>query len=79
VNAGLYPLAVIGVLLSTVGAYYYLRIVKIMYFDEAASPFDANQTATRIVLALAAALLIFDAFAPAPLTTAALAAAKSLF
>ena len=79
INSGLYGLAVIGVLLSAVSAYYYLRIVKIMYFDEAASPFDAPQTATRIVLALAAALVIFDAFAPAPLTNAALAAAKSLF
>jgi NADH-quinone oxidoreductase subunit N len=79
INSGLYGLAVVGVLLSAVSAYYYLRIVKIMYFDEAASPFDAQQTATRIVLALAAALVIFDAFAPAPLTNAALAAAKSLF
>ena len=34
IQAGLYPLAVIGVLASVVGAYYYLRIVKIMYFDE---------------------------------------------
>jgi NADH-quinone oxidoreductase subunit N len=79
VNSGLYGLAVIGVLLSAVGAFYYLRVVKIMYFDEAAKPFDASGAATRIVLALAAALVIFDAFAPAPLTNAALAAAKSLF
>ena len=34
VKAGLYPLAVIGVLASVVGAFYYLRIVKIMFFDE---------------------------------------------
>ena len=34
VEAGLYPLAVIGVVASVVGAYYYLRIVKIIYFDE---------------------------------------------
>ena len=79
VHANLYGLAVIGVLLSAVGAFYYLRIVKIMYFDEAAKAFDSQGMATRIVLALAAALVIFDAFAPAPLTNAALAAAKSLF
>jgi NADH-quinone oxidoreductase subunit N len=79
VNAGLYPLAVIGVLTSAVGAFYYLRIVKLMYFDEAAAPFDAGQTTTRVVLGAAAALVIFDAFAPAPLANAALAAAKSLF
>lgn len=42
IEAGLYPLAVIGVLASVVGAYYYLRIVKIMYFDEPAEPFEAQ-------------------------------------
>ena len=35
-EAGLSALAVIGVLASVVGAYYYLRIVKMMYFDEPA-------------------------------------------
>ena len=40
IKAGLYGLAVIGVLASAVGAYYYLRIVKLMYFDEPAKAFD---------------------------------------
>ena len=40
INAGLYALAVIGVLLSVVGAYYYLRIVKIMYFDAPVERFE---------------------------------------
>ncbi len=40
VEAGLTPLAVLGVLASVVGAYYYLRIVKLMYFDEPAESFD---------------------------------------
>jgi NADH:ubiquinone oxidoreductase subunit 2 (subunit N) len=40
VNAGLFGLAVIGVLASVVGAFYYLRIVKIMYFDDATQPLD---------------------------------------
>ena len=34
VKEGLWPLAVFGVLASVVGAYYYVRIVKIMFFDE---------------------------------------------
>ena len=38
IKAGLYALAVIGVVASVVGAYYYLRIVKVMYFDEPAAP-----------------------------------------
>ena len=79
IHANLFGLAIIGVLLSAVGAYYYLRIIKIMYFDEPAKAFDPQGYATRIVLALAAALVIFDAIAPAPLTNAAMAAAKSLF
>jgi NADH-quinone oxidoreductase subunit N len=79
VNAGLIGLAIIGVLLSAVGAFYYLRIVKIMYFDEAAAPFDAPASAPRFVLGVTSALLILGVFAPAPLASAALAAAKSLF
>jgi len=41
IEAELYTLAVIGVLASVVGAYYYVRIVKLMYFDEPAESFDA--------------------------------------
>jgi NADH-quinone oxidoreductase subunit N len=78
-KADLYGLAVIGVLLTAVAAYYYLRIVKIMYFDEPAKAFDQPGAAARIVLALSTALVIFYALAPAPLTDAAMAAAKSLF
>ena len=78
-KADLYGLAVIGVLLSAVGAYYYLRIVKIMYFDEPTKAFDPPGAATRIVLAAATALVIFYALSPAPITDAAMAAAKSLF
>ncbi len=43
IHAGLYALAVIGVLLSVVGAYYYLRIVKLMYFDAPAERFEPMQ------------------------------------
>jgi NADH-quinone oxidoreductase subunit N len=78
-KADLYGLAVIGVLLSAVSAYYYLRIVKIMYFDEPSKAFDRQGAATRVVLACATALVIFYAVAPAPITDAAMAAAKSLF
>jgi NADH-quinone oxidoreductase subunit N len=40
IEADLVPLAVIGVLSSVIGAYYYLKIVKVMYFDEAEDAFD---------------------------------------
>jgi len=42
IEAGLYTLAIIGVLASVVGAFYYLRIIKIMYFDEPAEVFDRS-------------------------------------
>ncbi len=42
IEANLYGLAIVGVLASVVGAYYYLRIVKLMFFDEAAEPFSAD-------------------------------------
>ena len=40
IKAGLYTLAVIGVLSSVVGAFYYVRIVKLMYFDEPVEALD---------------------------------------
>ena len=40
VEGGLYTLAIIGVLSSVVAAFYYLRIVKVMYFDQTAEPLD---------------------------------------
>ena len=68
IKADLFGLAVIGVLLSAVGAYYYLRIVKIMYFDEPAEAVrPAAASAARVVLALSTAVVIFYALAPAPL------------
>ncbi|MGI9452895.1 MAG: NADH-quinone oxidoreductase subunit N, partial [Geminicoccaceae bacterium] len=42
VDADLVPLAIIGVLASVVGAYYYLRIVKVMYFDDVSEPLDRS-------------------------------------
>jgi NADH-quinone oxidoreductase subunit N len=79
INAGLFTLAVLGVLTSVVGAYYYLMIVKTMYFDKPAQSFDAMPGLLRLVLAVAGVInLLFFAW-PAPLLSAASAAAKSLF
>lgn len=79
IKAGLYVLAVLGVLASVVGAYYYLAIVKTMYFDEPAKSFSAMPMTLRLVLAIGGLInLLFFAY-PAPLIGAAEAAAKSLF
>ncbi|MDP5278405.1 NADH-quinone oxidoreductase subunit NuoN [Sphingomonas sp. DG1-23] len=42
VAAGLFPLAVVGIAMSTIGAFYYLKIVKTMYFDEPARAFEGK-------------------------------------
>src|SRR6186997_764739 len=79
IKAGLFTLAVIGVLTSVVGAYYYLAIVKIMYFDEPARGFQRMPALLRLVLGVSGlANILFFAY-PAPLVNAATAAAKSLF
>ena len=79
INAGLYALAVVGVLLSVVGAYYYLRIVKIMYFDAPAERFEPMPGLLAAVLGVSGLFILFYFVYPAPLVTVAAAAAKSLF
>jgi NADH-quinone oxidoreductase subunit N len=79
INAGLYALAVIGVLSSVVGAYYYLMIVKTMYFDAPAKSFESMPGLLRLVLAVTGVINILFFAYPAPLLGAATAAAKSLF
>ncbi len=79
INAGLYALAVIGVLTSVVGAYYYLAIVKIMYMDEPVEGFQSMPGLLGFVLTIAALFNILFFAYPAPLLGAATAAAKSLF
>jgi len=79
IKAGLFVLAVIGVLTSVVGAYYYLTIVKIMYFDEPVKSFQNMPGLLRVVLCIAGLINILFFVYPAPLLVAATAAAKSLF
>jgi len=79
VQAGLYALAVIGVLASVVGAYYYLAIVKTMYFDEPAEGFVPMPDELKVVLAVCGLFNILFFLYPAPLVGVASAAAHSLF
>jgi len=79
IRAGLYALAVIGVLLSVVGAYYYLRIVKIMYFDAPAERFEPMDMPLAAVLGITGLFILLYFVYPAPLVAFADAAAKSLF
>jgi len=81
IEAGLYTLSIIGVLASVVSAYYYIRIIKVMYFDEpGVEPLDTPlPTSVKAVLSLSTvAILVFFAF-PTPVISAAKVAAASLF
>ncbi|HLF58511.1 MAG TPA: NADH-quinone oxidoreductase subunit NuoN, partial [Alphaproteobacteria bacterium] len=80
IEAQLYTLAVIGVLSSVVAAYYYLKIVKLMYFDE---PKDAlarpiNRELAWVIAATGFFTLLFFVY-PGPVLTRAGAAAAALF
>jgi len=79
VQSGLWALAVIGVLTSVVGAFYYLRIVKVMYFDAPAEAFDRRPAALSFVAAATGLFTTFFFIFPAPFVNAAQAAAKALF
>lgn len=79
INAGLYPLAILGVLASVVGAYYYLNIVKIMYFDEPAERFDVMPGALKLVLGISGVGVLFFGLYVRPLIVSSELAAKSLF
>ncbi len=80
VGAGLVPLAVIGVVASTVGLFYYLRVVKVMWFDEPVGGFEPMGTELKIVLG-AATLFVFPAyiFVAGPMFAAAANAARGFF
>ena len=79
VQSGLYALAVIGVLSSVVGAYYYLRIVKIMYFDEPAEAFVLPMPAElSTVLGISSVFTLFFFVYPAPLIVASQVAVGAL-
>ncbi len=81
INAGLYALAVIGVLASVVGAYYYLRIIKIMWFDEPVGGFLPMSGELRFVLGLSGAFMLFYVlpWIGGPVSGMADAAAKTFF
>ncbi|MEI7804522.1 MAG: NADH-quinone oxidoreductase subunit NuoN [Hyphomicrobiales bacterium] len=79
IKAGLFTLAVVGVLASVVGAYYYLLIIKIMYFDEPAKGFERMPMSLKFVLAAAGLINMLFFVYPGPLLDAASVAAKSLF
>ncbi|MBU4611224.1 NADH-quinone oxidoreductase subunit NuoN [Achromobacter sp. GG226] len=83
VDSGYYWLAVAAVLLSLIGAFYYLRVVKFAYFDEpttadAAAPIEAGGV-SRGVLSANGLLTVVLGVVPGPLMALCLAAVVSIF
>src|SRR5260221_3981592 len=81
IDARLFVIAVIGVVSSVVGAYYYIRIVKLMYFAEpVGAPFDRPiGVELQAVLVLSAVVILFFFIFPGPISGAADAATAALF
>jgi NADH-quinone oxidoreductase subunit N len=79
IDAGMYTLAIIGVLTSVIACFFYLRIIKVMFFDPSQEAFDHRSGSLSFVaLATGAFTLVFFLF-PAPFLGAAAQAAKALF
>lgn len=78
-EAGLAPLVVIGLVTSVVAAYYYLRVIKVMFFDDATGEFLAMSGEMKIVLGLSSAVVGLFFIMPEPIMNAAANAASVLF
>ena len=80
VNAGMIWLAVVAVVFSLVGAYYYLRIVKLMYFDEPVitAPVYEQPLGVRVLMSTNGLALLALGILPQPLMALCLVAIKSL-
>ncbi len=81
VQAGLFVFAALGILASVIGAYYYLRIVKTMYFDEATTAFAPMESKVEggLIFASAAFLSPLGYFAIPAMGVWSVAAARALF
>ncbi|EPR16456.1 NADH:ubiquinone oxidoreductase subunit N [Sphingobium indicum IP26] len=80
VAAGLTALAAFGIAMSVIGAFYYLKIIKTMYFDEPAAPYEARGGAVEnVILTACAVVIVFGYFLNPVLDKASAAAAASLF
>ena len=78
-NAGLWPLVIVGVLASVVGAFYYIRIILIMYVQDPDDAFDPIPGEIKLIIAVSSVFVITFALFSSPLFDLAQAAATSLF
>ena len=81
VAAGMLPLAVIGIAASVIGAFYYIKVVKIIYFDDPANEIvkTGHKTENAIIGALALAVSPLGYFTIPLLAPITANAAQALF
>ncbi len=80
VAAGQYVVATIGIVGSVIGAYYYLRVIKVMFFDKSEEKFDPNPYMERAAVIFVSVLLtVIFILVPNTLLQISTAAAQSLF
>ncbi|MFT3967187.1 MAG: NADH-quinone oxidoreductase subunit NuoN [Sphingobium sp.] len=80
VAAGLTALAAIGIAASVIGAYYYLKIIKTIYFDAPADPYDRSRSGLEYgLLTVSAAVIVLGYLFNPLLDRASAAAAAALF
>jgi NADH-quinone oxidoreductase subunit N len=79
VQGGLWTLAVVGVLSSVVGAFYYIRIIKVMYFDPPAGAFDRRAPSLSFVAVTTGLFTLLFFLFPSPIVDAANVAAHAIF
>lgn len=78
-KAGLLPLVIVGVLASVIGAFYYIRVILIMYVKDPEDAFDPIPAEVKLVTAVSALFVIGFVFFSSPLFDLAQSAAISLF
>ena len=80
IKSDLYLLAIIGILASVVSAFYYLRIIKIIYFDESADKFDEfNSNSLNILFFVSTFIVILFFMYPSPIISIGSYAASTFF
>lgn len=78
INGGLDTLSIIGIITAVFSAFYYLRVIKVMYFDKGKPEFDKTPFGVSFLVGLSAIVAIVFIVEPSPLMTIAGAAAKAL-
>ncbi len=78
IHAGLDVLAVIAIATSVIAAFYYLRVIKVMYFDRGAPGFDPRSIGMNVVIYASAIGLVLFIFVPGSVTVASAQAAHVL-